>query len=254
MLYQPGTMFQSWSLIVFIVLFIMYQYGWKGKSWERKRALGVKVVVITTIILLPLSFWGMYNLTGIENGGQYDDWMMSYELGPGDTYTSPALSNRYVVDPASLMIFVNNGSISVYLCDENNPGVRYFENNFSSGQEISYLGLPYIFSEFNTPAIWTFNIYNPTQSWVDGYFEIFEEQDFFPQSIFDDPLLPYQFPTIVLFAFWIVWGVFMLVSYKSMKKGLRPEDEHTENAEIQDEVDYESPEVQKYGRIRERER
>lgn len=238
--------------IILIVVYIIYNYGWKNKTWERKRDLLVKTIVVIIIILLPFSFLGIYNLAGIENRGKYEGTLGSFSLRPGETYTSETLSNRFTVIHGFLDIQSDN--VTVYFLDENLPEIHYNEVTCLY-RNIVDIELPYLYTDFSTPANWTLNIYNPSQiEQVGGIFEIYLYDYGVIGPTPPNPFLIYYLPTIILFFAWITWGVITGLAYWREMESLRPKDEHTENAEIQDDEDYESPEEHKYKRIRERKR
>ncbi len=248
MLYTPKTTSSPLLLIIiflFIIIHRKWGHKWREASWERKRELETMVVVIITMILLPLHFWGMYNLAGIESGGLFVEGFGEFSLGPGDTYTSWTLSNRLVVETRILFLYVNGGDVTFYFCDENSPEVHHREDVYSIGNHEIFIGLlPYIYTEPFTPAKWTLNFYNPSQNTsAYGFLEISHFQYDWPfEESFIDAVFIFQAPTIALFSVWIGWGVITLATYENKKRSLRPKIEHGDNKEYQEMEDIETQE------------
>jgi hypothetical protein len=151
---------------------------------------------------------------------------------------------------------VNGGDIMFYLCDENSPEIHHIETTHSVGDAI-FFGLPYRFTEFPTPAVWTLKFYNPSQNTsVSVHYELINDGYLFSRDPFSDAVFRLLTPTIAMFSVWIVWGVITLAAYESEVKRLRPKIDQRHDMDNQEPEDYETHEnhddSSKYKRIRDR--
>jgi len=239
-IFQPRF---NWLLLWAIIFFIIYYYNRRNLTWERKRNIGAITLLIFTILLIPFNVWGIYNLIGIENDGQYYLWRDSFSLGPNETYTSETLSNLYSISGESLGISTDGGNCTFYICDENLPEVRYFFQNISEN-EVDYLGnpyeydwiflsVPYHYSGFIRTANWTMNFFNPSQSEsIDVILGISPVPTDTPSIRSTFAYTIYQEPTIALVCLWIAAGFVTLLPPGNNQRTTISEKE--DNLEAQD--------------------
>ena len=212
----PPTYF-PWHLLWLAIFFVIYYYNWKLASWRKRWNIALAFLLISTAILVPLHFWGMYNLDGIENDGLFVHgfgyWEYSETLNPGEAYKSEALSNLYTIG-AVLLETNADSEITFYIQDENIPGVRYEERNISDSGDFFSFRLPYHYSNLYVVANWTMNVFNPSPSTpVDFTISINGIEDAGIAERWSQQYIQYEEPTRAIISLWIVSIVTSLIAY-----------------------------------------
>jgi len=171
--------------------------------------MALAVLLISTAILVPLHFWGTYNLAGIENDGlwmcSFGQWRTSISLSPETTYKSETLSNLYTIDRAEVTISTN-GDVIFYVLDENIPDVRYAEHNSSAPSDSLRFRLSYHYSDLYVVANWTMNVHNPSPNTTVDLTIVLgsgqEDSGFFVK--YSSQYTMYERPTRMLLSLWMI--------------------------------------------------
>lgn len=240
---MASMMFVVFHLINYILpaffLLCLFVFRWifygkfKHAAWAKKKRMAAITLITITVILAPFCFGGYYSLVAVEDGGLYEEGSASFTLGPGDTYRSERLSNRYAMVALVVALTTYTNPVTVYLCDEDAPTTQYQAANHTWSTEIYFI-LPYLYSGPFSIAYWTLNFYNPSPNATAGVsFGITGWQ-----IICDPPppdlcsaLFRFQAPFIGLFLLWIAAGIVTAVARRDMRRKPRQE-----TAEVQTEV------------------
>jgi hypothetical protein len=207
----------NWFFVWIIMFLVIFYQKSRAMTWERRCNVAAVTLLILTIVLIPFHFWGTYSLSGILNGGLYEG-SDSFSLSQEETYTSETLSNKYSEFNGLVMITSDGGYYTFYICDENNPEVRYSEANYTDSVGIT-LSLPYHHSGLFIVANWTLNFYNPGQN--ESISVVFETIPQPKQAIIDppppSPLYKYQQPMVALVNLWFAAGLVTLFASSDNK-------------------------------------
>ena len=229
---SPITALIVWLFLCLFIFRGIFYGKFKHVAWAKKKRMAAIALIAITTTLAPFCFWGYYSVVAVEDGGLYEEGSASFTLGPGDTYRSERLSNRYAFDILVVVLWIYSNPVTAYLCDENTPTAQYLAENYTGPAEAMYY-LPHLFSGLLSIAKWTLHFYNPSPNATAGVsFEItgFSLVVDPPPPDLGDALLRFQAPFVGLFLLWIAAGIVTAIARRDMRRSLRQETQRAENA------------------------
>ena len=178
----------------------------RESQWIRKRRNGMKVLLLSTLVLSPLVIGSQCEINAYYYGRT--SATDTFSLSPGERNKLGPLSNRGALRGSDfdVLIFVENGNVTFYIMDENRPDVLYYYDNYPNETFLS-VSLPYPVSHLFIAANWTANYYNPSQNQT---IEVNTQIHLFTFAIYPGPLtqrlgvllIPHQ----ILASLWICAG------------------------------------------------
>ena len=191
------------SILTVIICYFIF----RKSQWIRKRRNGILFLLLSTLVFSPFLIRSQVEINAYYYGKS--NVSATLFLSPGEREKLGPLSNQGALDYTFLqvVIFVENGNVTFYIMDENQPDVFYYLDTYANETFLS-VSLPYPVSDPFIVANWTANYYNPSQ---DQAIEVNTQIQLFVQLIFPSGLdrrmqfllIPHQ----ILVTLWICAGV-----------------------------------------------
>ena len=145
---------------VILLLFLLVLLMTRSQRLSRPRVLAV-LLVVSLSISIPIQMMNLNYLAALDQGQFTFIQYRTVTINPGGTYQTAQLSNWYAVTkPYEPIEFYSEHAFTFYVVDENRPGIRHLEANYTEGD--LYLQLPYLYTDSSTVANWTARFYNPS--------------------------------------------------------------------------------------------